>query len=124
MQSPASVTSCNVIAPTFYQGNPDSAKETDGNYRLRVRFSDVTDRQLKRVVFELNDGRKVVDVGAFSPGVAIDHTFFLARNSAGECHVSSATLADGEVWRSQEPVHASTSPKHTTWQGTWRNARD
>jgi hypothetical protein len=97
-QRPVNVASCDITPPNTYQSTPDSAVVTARNYRVRVKFLDVTYRTLKQVVFHLDNGSTFVDAGTFSPGVTIDHTFRLASN-ASTCSVASATFADGESWQ-------------------------
>jgi hypothetical protein len=50
------------------------------------------------VIFILDDGATVNDVGTFSPGVAINHNLRLTSTAATSCVVSAVTYADGTAW--------------------------
>jgi hypothetical protein len=51
----------------------DIGTTISGHYELHVRFSDNAAEPIRRVVFELNNGSKIVDVGSFAPDVMIHH---------------------------------------------------
>lgn len=91
---PVNVASCQVETPIMVpQG--DAGSQIIGGYALHVRFSDTAAQPISKVVFRLNDGTTVSDMGTFSPGVSIDHKFALNDENATSCTVDSAVLADG-----------------------------
>jgi hypothetical protein len=104
MQSPVHVAACDIRPPA-----PDLTIGANGipnaqsGYDLHIRFSNTADRPVKRIVFVLNDGRRVVDDGTFAPGATIDHRFDLAAGAARSCTVASATFADGTQWNAPVP---------------------
>jgi hypothetical protein len=101
MQSPVDVASCQVVAPIQEQLG-DGAGDPAGGYELFTRFANSGGQPIKRIVFALNDGTRVVDVGKFTPGVTINHWFDLAPTDADSCHVVSATFADGTKWSAHQ----------------------
>jgi hypothetical protein len=92
---PVSVASCEVLEPVRVPEANDSWFDTVGRYSLHVRFSDIASEPVSKVIFRLNDGSTVSDVGTFSPGVSIDHTLPLNDMNARSCAVDSVVLADG-----------------------------
>jgi hypothetical protein len=62
---------------------------------LHVHFTDLAATPITKIVFRLGDGTSVVDVGNFSPGVTIDHSFQLDESLATACAAQSILLADG-----------------------------
>jgi hypothetical protein len=102
---PVHLAECKVSAPVqdLHVGS-DIGTSIEGRYELHVRFSDNTAEPIRRVVFELNDGSKIVDVGTFAPDVLIHHTFDLEPNTATSCAVTSATFADGARWTADSPA--------------------
>ena len=93
---PVQLATCKVSTPTTLQG--DNGPTTVGGYAVQVRFSNTAPEPISRVTFTLDDGTKVIDVGTFSPGVTIDHTFGLASSDATSCTVTAVTFADGAIW--------------------------
>lgn len=71
---------------------------SESPYQLRIQFSNDGDQPITRLVIALNDGRTVVDVGTFTPGIMIDHTFDIAPGEADSCSIASARFADGTEW--------------------------
>jgi hypothetical protein len=78
---------------------------TDG---LRIVYVNHGPLPANRVAFLVNyrgDVQHVIDVGTFSPGVAIDHSFgqFTGDVWQGDkpnvCRVAAVRFADGSVWR-------------------------
>jgi hypothetical protein len=103
VQSPVDLGSCQIAAPIQQQMGDGATGSASGGYELFVRFANAGNQPLKRVVFALNDGSTVVDVGTFTPGVTIDHRLDLAPTNAASCHVVSATFADGTQWNASQP---------------------
>jgi hypothetical protein len=93
---PVNVASCQIETPiTLPLGSGDGPGQVIGRYALHVRFSDTAAQPISKVVFRLNDGTTVSDVGTFSPGVSIDHNLALNDENATSCTADSAVLADG-----------------------------
>jgi hypothetical protein len=92
---PVNVASCQIETPIIVPQGNDGDSETIGGYSVRVRFSDAAAQPISKVVFRLNDGNTVSDVGTFSPGVSIDHKLALNDQNATACTADSAVLADG-----------------------------
>jgi hypothetical protein len=63
-----------------------------GFYAVHIRFTNVAQEPLIRVVFALDDGMHLTDVGKFSLNVQIDHTFFLDPTNATSCTASFKTV--------------------------------
>jgi hypothetical protein len=99
---PINVAACRVSTPVadLHMGR-DIGTTYVGNYALHVRFSDASEQPIKRVVFTLNNGRRVVDTGTFSPGVTIRQTLDLSPTNGDACSVRSVTLANGMRWSTQ-----------------------
>jgi hypothetical protein len=96
-QSPVHVAKCNVWGPQV-SFNDDGVPKSTGGYDLHVRFVNDGTQAIRRIVFALNDGTRVVDAGKFVPGVTIDHLLRTQPNSADTCSVASVTFADGTRW--------------------------
>jgi hypothetical protein len=96
---PVQLATCEISTPV---ANPHMGRDIgttyDGNYSMRVRFTNTGAQPLTRIVFALNDGRTITDTGTFAPGVTIVHTFDLNPTAANACTVASATYADGMQW--------------------------
>jgi hypothetical protein len=73
---------------------------------LRVRFTDVSDQPVTRIVFALDDGETILDVGTFAPATSVDHTFALDPNGAESCNVESVTFRDGTQWSASRDTTA------------------
>ena len=99
MQPPVHVAACEISdpSPAFNIGSDGAATQTS-EPTLHLRFSNEGTAPIKRIVFTLNDGTKVIDAGTFAPGVTIDHSFDIMQPDADSCSVTSATFADGEMW--------------------------
>ena len=80
---------------------------------VELRFWDSAPVSARAVVFLITIGSQdftVRDVGTFSPGIEIDHSFnalvdrwsFLSATPNAECTVKSVDFVDGSRW----PVHA------------------
>lgn len=95
---PVSIENCQISTPAIVFSGNDTPSKVVGDYSLRIRFVDTADKPVSRVTFRLDDGTNVVDVGTFSPNIAIDHTLHLPETSATTCAVTSVTFADGESW--------------------------
>jgi hypothetical protein len=102
MQPPVQVETFKVAAPIqqLHPGRDIGPTVTGDGDQLHVRFKNDGDEPIKRIVFELNDGTMVADVGTFAPGVTIDHTFDLGATDADMGSVESVTFADGTHWSS------------------------
>ena len=85
-----------------------------GRYQLHVRFTNESNQPIKRVVFALNDGTRIVDVGTFSQGVMVDHTFDRVPDDADSCTLVSATFADGTQWRAGRPQAQEAVPANVS----------
>ena len=101
-------------APTF-MGVPIAAL-TSKSTGMRISFVNNGPQAAKLVNFEVDsNGNQFVvrDVGKFSPGIQIDHSF---SNGAGQsfflpafispklkCRVASVEFADGSMWRHGQP---------------------
>jgi hypothetical protein len=96
---PVRIDACQVSTPYLVPlGNDSGGSKLVGDYSLRIRFVDTANQTISRVTFRLNDGTNVVDVGTFSPNIAIDHTLRLPQTDATTCAVTSVTFADGASW--------------------------
>ena len=95
--SPIELVSCEVSKPAAAWVNNDDSTNVDAS-ALHVRFSDSAAKPISRVIFILDDGATVNDVGTFSPGVAINHNLRLTSTAATSCVVSAVTYADGTAW--------------------------
>jgi hypothetical protein len=96
--APIQLASCEVSKPVAVWSNNDDPITVGGASAVHVRFSDVATEPISRVIFTLDDGATVNDVGTFGPGVAINHTLRLASTTATSCVVSAVTFADGTTW--------------------------
>jgi hypothetical protein len=95
--APIQLASCEVSRPvTAWVNNDDSTKVAAS--ALHVRFSDAAPKPISRVIFTLDDGTTVDDVGTFSPGIVIDHNLRLANTEVTSCSVAAVTFADGTAW--------------------------
>jgi len=113
-RSPITITSCSVVqyVPTRahpfwgpFGPYPYGSAYTDG---LRISYVNHGAIAASRVAFRVNyrgDVQHVIDVGTFSPGVAIDHSFgefsgdaWLGPNP-NQCRAVAVRFADGSVWR-------------------------
>jgi hypothetical protein len=93
---PVTVASCQISDPVRVPSDAGlGGFETIGAPQLHVRFSDTASEPISRIVFRLNDGTTVSDVGNFSPGVSIDHTLPLKDSNATSCAVDAVLLTDG-----------------------------
>ena len=112
--APISVSSCTVLQ---YQGGarrpfwfqpPGPARfgslYTDG---VKIVYANTTNKVITRVGFRVNyrgDIERVIDVGTFSPGVTIDHSFGEFSGLAylgprpNECRAVAVRFADGSSW--------------------------
>jgi hypothetical protein len=93
---PVRLATCQVLTSTTLQS--DSGPTTVGIYSLHVRFADTTPEPISRVIFTLDDGSQVSDVGTFSPGVAINHDLDLSSTQATSCAISMVQFVDGTTW--------------------------
>jgi hypothetical protein len=111
MQPPVHVETFKVAAPIqqLHTGRDIGPTVTAGEDQLHVRFTNDGDQPIKRVVFVLNDGTTVADVGTFAPGATIDHTFDLGPTDADMGSVESVTFADGTQWMSMPSGKFETS---------------
>jgi hypothetical protein len=99
MRSPVHIAACDVLTPTpALNIGTGAVPMSESPYQLRIKFSNDGDQPITRVVVALNDGRTVVDVGTFTPGIMIDHTFDIAPGEADSCSIASASFADGTEW--------------------------
>lgn len=96
---PVRIESCQISTPSLVSLPNDGGSAIQGDYSLRIRFIDTANLTISRVTFTLGDGTHVVDVGTFSPSIAIDHTLRLPQTDATTCAVTSVTFADGESWK-------------------------
>ena len=96
--APIQLASCEVSKPVAVWSNNDDPITVGGASAVHVRFSDVATEPISRVIFTLDDGATVNDVGTFGPGVAINHNLRLASTTATSCVVSAVTFADGTTW--------------------------
>jgi hypothetical protein len=94
---PIELATCEVSKPVTTWSNNDDTTNV-GASALHVRFSDAAAKPISRVIFTLDDGATVNDVGTFNPGVAINHNLRLTRTAATSCVVSAVTFADGTAW--------------------------
>jgi hypothetical protein len=93
---PIRLATCEVSTPNTFQN--DNGPTTVGEYTLHVRFSDATSEPISRVLFTLNDGSQVSDVGTFSPGVTINHVLGLSSTDATSCTATIVRFANGAIW--------------------------
>ena len=96
---PVKLASCEVSTPVSISN--DDGPAAVGTPALHVHFSDTAAEPVSRVTFTLDDGATINDVGTFSPGVAIDHSFLLASAAATSCVVSEVTFGDGATWHAK-----------------------
>jgi hypothetical protein len=94
--TPIRLATCEVSTPNTFQN--DNGPTTVGEYTLHVRFSDATPEPISRVIFTLDDGSQVSDVGTFSPGVTINHELGLSSTAATSCAATVVRFADGSTW--------------------------
>jgi hypothetical protein len=106
---PIDLASCEPSKPITVSSNNDSPT-TVGASALHVRFSDSAAKPISQVIFTLDDGATVNDVGTFSPGVVIDHNLRLANTEATSCTVSAVTFADGTAWDATHNINTLTTP--------------
>lgn len=84
---------------------------------MKISFVNIANKVANLVNFAINsNGQRFIirDVGTFSPGISIDHTYhsgagqafvlpqFIAPNVT--CHVASVRFVDGSVWRPGQPL--------------------
>jgi hypothetical protein len=78
----------------------------DGSYgptAAEIAYTNASSQPATEVVFAVTSDGNVVDmyddVGTFSPGVTIDHTFqALTQADPSQVSVAQVTFADGSVW--------------------------
>ncbi|HEV8020083.1 MAG TPA: hypothetical protein VGP41_02395 [Candidatus Lustribacter sp.] len=97
-----------VTAPIQVNNVQFTAENTaDGSYgpaAAEIAYTNASSQPATEVVFAVTtpDGNMVDmydDVGTFSPGVTIDHTFpALEAADASQVSVAQVTFADGSVW--------------------------
>ena len=129
---PVTINSCgpklqqDQNGPTF-MGIPIASK-SDG---IAIEFVNTSNQVATVVNFAVdsNGSRFVIrDVGTFSPGISIKHSY---RNGTGQgfvlpafiaprvdCHVASVKFADGSIWRPGQPVAPPTPPAGNAAPGT------
>ncbi len=95
--APVALSRCEVSTPAIQQQGDGSAA-TSGGFTMHVRFSDAAQQTISRVTFTLDDGTNIYDVGTFSPGVTINHTFGLDSTDAASCAVTAVEFKDGSMW--------------------------
>lgn len=95
--APVALSKCEVSTPAIQQQGDGSAA-TSGGFTMHVRFSDAAQQTIARVTFTLDDGTNIYDVGTFSPGVTINHTFGLDSTDAASCAVTAVEFKDGSMW--------------------------
>jgi hypothetical protein len=121
---PVTINSCAPIIHSFTQPSPmpviagiPLAQSSSG---IAIDFINNADKVANLVNFAVDsNGQRFVirDVGKFSPGISINHTY---RNGAGQafvlpqfiapdvtCHVASVRFVDGSVWRPGQPAQPS-----------------
>jgi hypothetical protein len=125
--APVTINSCQPMLNTFMQPSP--APSFDGmplattSSGIAIQFVNDANKTADLVNFAVNsNGQQFVirDVGTFSPGVSISHTY---RTGAGQsfvlpqliapnirCHVASVRFADGSVWRPGQTTSAPPEP--------------
>jgi hypothetical protein len=93
---PVNLVSCRIVEPVLvpFDGGKGGFQKV-GAHALHVRFTNIALEPITKVVFRLNDGSTVSDVGTFLRGVSIDHTLTLRDKKATSCAVDSVVLADG-----------------------------
>jgi hypothetical protein len=114
--SPIAITNCSVLRYQRDPGRrywypwgfpPNQSLYTDG---VDITYVNNTPKVASRVAFVVNyrgDIQHIVDVGTFSPGVSIDHTFGQFTGDAflgtrpNTCRVAAVRFSDGSVWRAQ-----------------------
>jgi hypothetical protein len=94
---PVALSKCEVLTP-FVQQQGDGSTAISGGFSLRVRFSDAAQQTISRVIFTLDDGTTISDVGTFSPGVTINHRLGLESTEATSCAVTAVEFKDGSMW--------------------------
>lgn len=100
IHAPVDVATCEVLSPTpALNIGDDGVPSAQSGNQLHVRFSNRGDQPITRIVFDLDDGSRVVDAGTFAPGVTIDHTFDIGPGDANACTVDSVAFADRTEWK-------------------------
>jgi hypothetical protein len=96
---PIHIDTVEVWAPEDYVGAGDTL---DFPRSLRIAFTNDNNSRATEVVFAvLNRGsvaKRLDDVGSFTPGVAIDHTFANQSGGIQAVAVAQVKFADGSVW--------------------------
>ena len=116
MQPPVDVETLSIAAPmqALHLGR-DIGPTVTGDDELHVRFTNDGDQPIKRIVFVLKNGRRVADAGTFAPGVTIDQTLDIGRDTAESDSDDSVTLADGDTAESGS-VNSVTFADGTQWR--------
>jgi hypothetical protein len=128
--SPVAVQTCAIepVVTNYLGGGGDSGtflpETLVTGENLYVKFLNTTDKQISKVNFAVTDGTNhavgVVDVGKFSPGVAIVHTLkympdvtlvqsYDAPVDDPSCTASSVRFSDGTTWMA--PVSTTMSAR-------------
>jgi hypothetical protein len=101
--TPVDLKSCQVTTwqtslPTVYNALPTTFESRVVN----VRYVNDQSKAISRIQFTLDDGTKVTDVGTFSPGVTIDHSFGIGYAKARSCRVTAVQFTDGTSWQQSQ----------------------
>ncbi|HTV93519.1 MAG TPA: hypothetical protein VMG98_12465 [Verrucomicrobiae bacterium] len=106
--APVTVASCALEPAPPALSLPYSPPSAAGEASTAISFENEAPATVASVTFDVSDGRttsRIVDRGAFSSGVAIDHSFFTPQfqDDLGNvtCSVQAVAFTDGSTWQAQ-----------------------
>jgi hypothetical protein len=114
--NPVRIAACALVPEYNYYSNSEDTSlllPEITSEKLKITFSNAAHKQISSVTFTVSDngdrGATVVDVGTFSPGATIAHSFEspISGNSNLRCDVSSIGFADGSAWTQPLPAEAA-----------------
>ena len=103
---PVRISSCSVEPTLSYQrsGLENLIVIQPIGARLNIKFVNTNEKPISSVAFAVSDGNnpaaRIKDVGTFSTGAEVVHSYESPIHNAGhvDCQVSSVTFSDGSSW--------------------------
>lgn len=102
----AQTTASSPIAVSDVRVTPNGMSGGFGPGNVSLTFENMTDAVATEVDFLLDNGvyGELRDVGTFSPGVPITHSFVNYGPGTEQVSVAEVKFANGTIWQSGEPV--------------------
>ena len=100
--APVSILRCDILDE--YASPDDTGSRISTDAMVRIAFVNRSSRTIRDVTFGIDSrggNRTIGDVGQFSSGVLIQHTFgpFGDVDDDARCDVASVTFDDGTLWQ-------------------------